>query len=196
MKYLIIVDLEATSWERGFKNFNEMEIIEIGAVKIDISSGELISQFDEFVRPINNPVLSEFCRNLTTIEQNQVDSAESFPIVWKRFTEWIGDYERSIIASWGNYDKWQFNLDCRRNGMVYIFDKRHLNIKDVCRKRFKRKKFGMASGLKMAGLEFEGTPHRGLDDARNAWRVFEIVADGNLKEIIENYFIKQADLFE
>ena len=60
----IIVDLEATCWEndRSIQN----EIIEIGAVMVNAEQ-EIISEYVEFIKPINNPELSGFCKTLTSI---------------------------------------------------------------------------------------------------------------------------------
>lgn len=59
----IIFDLEATCWaQKGPIS----EIIEIGAVKIgpDLNT---ISEFSSFVKPMRNPILSDFCKELTSI---------------------------------------------------------------------------------------------------------------------------------
>jgi len=48
MRY-IIVDLEATCWKKGTRP-DRMEIIEIGAVMLDSSSGVISDEFAEFVK--------------------------------------------------------------------------------------------------------------------------------------------------
>lgn len=196
MNRLVVVDLEATCWERGFKSFHEMEIIEIGALLIDIAGSESISEFDEFVRPVINPVLSDFCRELTSIRQEDVAQADTFPDVWQRFLAWMKTPSDILMSSWGNYDRWQFKLDCRRNGINYIFDNRHLNIKDICRKKWNRRRFGLSSALRYLELEFEGIHHRGIDDARNIWKILKITSHGNLRALIDDHFTEQMDLFE
>ena len=81
MRDYLVVDLEATCDERGRLPREEMETIEIGAVLIDgallMKSGALESrgEFQCFIRPIRHPVLSEFCRQLTSIRQEDVDQA-------------------------------------------------------------------------------------------------------------------------
>jgi hypothetical protein len=56
-----------------------MEIIEIGAVMLDEKYKD-VREFDTFVRPIANPVLSTFCTQLTTIQQSNIDGAPPFPV--------------------------------------------------------------------------------------------------------------------
>ena len=50
---------------------------------------KIIDVFHSFVRPVINPKLSEFCRNLTGIEQTTVDAADPFPVVHDRFLAWM-----------------------------------------------------------------------------------------------------------
>ena len=72
---LLIVDLEATCWEnKGM--FHEMETIEIGAVLVDLKSRDAAREFDCFIRPVRNRILSDFCKSLTSIKQEDVDAAE------------------------------------------------------------------------------------------------------------------------
>jgi len=74
----IIFDLEATCWEQG-SNIDRMEVIEIGAARLVTDDYEVRDTFSTFVRPTQEPILSEFCTNLTTINQSDVDSAPIFP---------------------------------------------------------------------------------------------------------------------
>ena len=70
----IVIDFEATCSDKNEFPREEMEIIEFAAlcVREDFSSAFL---FDSFVRPVRNPVLTEFCKNLTSITQGDVDNA-------------------------------------------------------------------------------------------------------------------------
>jgi 3'-5' exoribonuclease 1 len=168
MKY-IIVDLEATCWEER-SSTKKNEIIEIGALKLD-EDGETESEFAEFVKPLLNPVLSPFCKQLTSITQTQVDEADRFPQVLERFRKWIGsDY---VLCSWGFYDRSQFNSDCDLHRLDTRWLKRHISLKhqytDI---RGLDRHTGMSSALRLEKLKLEGTHHRGIDDARNIAKIF------------------------
>lgn len=169
----VIVDVEATCCEQGEFPRDEMEIIEIGAVAVDAATGAVESEFQAFVRPVRNPVLTEFCRHLTGITQEQVDAAEDFPTVIQRFGEWlagIGDYD---FCSWGFYDKHQFEQDSAFHGVAYPFAGPHRNLKlEFAAATGATKKLGVGWALRRLGLEFEGSPHRGIDDARNIARIY------------------------
>jgi len=55
----IILDLEATCWEGHDKSRNET--IEIGALKVN-NEKLIVSEFEEFIKPMRFPILSEFCK--------------------------------------------------------------------------------------------------------------------------------------
>ena len=163
----VFFDLEATCWKDKRKKPNET--IEIGAVMLE--SGEEISCFDAFVKPKVNPVLSGFCRELTTITQADVDSASPFGVVIDEFVEWIGD---ARLWSWGLYDRRQLERDCLIHGRdsSFLVD-RHYNFKnDFSRQRRVKKRYGMTRAMRLCGIPMTGTHHRGIDDARNISRIF------------------------
>lgn len=167
MRY-IIVDLEAACRESGMPR-TEMEIIEIGAVELLAPTAEPTRAFARFVRPVLHPDLSEFCSNLTTIVQHDVDTAESFPAVFAAFLEWIGP-EPYQLCSWGAYDLGQFLQDCTRHGITppeTFTPERHLNLKKRFSEKYAVKPMGMAGALRLLGLPLVGQHHRGIDDAYN-----------------------------
>jgi 3'-5' exoribonuclease 1 len=88
MRY-IIVDLEATCWQ-SVRDRQRMEIIEIGAVELHAASEPYTRDFSCFVRPVVEPTLSDFCLQLTSIRQKQVDFAATFREVFPAFLNWIG----------------------------------------------------------------------------------------------------------
>lgn len=162
----IIVDLEATCWEGG-NDRDRQETIEIGAVRLSPTGGEVRSTFSTLVRPVLEPNLTEFCTRLTGIRQENVDRADPFPEVFPRFVAWCGDGPHRL-ASWGSYDLRQLTLECQRHALplpVWFSD--HLNVKYFFARWKKVRPCGMAEALKISGLPLEGRHHRGLDDALN-----------------------------
>jgi 3'-5' exoribonuclease 1 len=174
---IVICDLEATCWDKGEHNPEKMEIIEIGAVLADAKSMRKLDEFNSFVRPVRNPVLSDFCVNLTSIQQQDVDDADVFPIVFSRFLDWIGDLETMRIASWGAYDLNQFKQNCRFHGIANPFRDKHINLKKKFSELHNGKKYGMKRAMRIVGLVLEGVHHRGIDDARNIFRICEKVPE-------------------
>ena len=172
MKY-IVLDLEATCWKTRQKNHTN-EIIEIGAVMID-EKGEKLSEFCRFIKPSKHPILSDFCKELTSITQTQVENAQHFPEVLKAFQDWVGIEEEQDykLCSWGFYDAKQFQKDCQLWGLDTAWLKPHISIKHqyTVVKGLSRN-MGMKRALALEGIPLEGTHHRGIDDARNIAKIF------------------------
>ena len=171
----IVVDFEATCCTQDEFPRDEMEIIEIGACCVS-NELEVISDFQAFIRPVRNPMLTEFCKELTTISQDDVDGADIFPAVLERFKVWIDSYESSLFCSWGAYDKKQLLQDCNYHKVQFPFSDEHLNLKvEYSSFLSSKKKFGVGQALRKAGMEFVGTQHRGIDDARNISRLVSYI---------------------
>lgn len=168
--YHIICDLEATCWA-GERRADRMEIIEIGAVKLASAGGPVLDDFCAFVRPVLEPTLSDFCRELTGITQADVDRAESFPVVLQRFLAWMGEPPLAF-CSWGQYDLNQLCQDCAFHNIGFPpHFERHVNVKNVWAAWKGVKPRGLARALRMMNMELEGRHHRGMDDARNIARL-------------------------
>lgn len=175
---VIVVDLEATCWEGAehaalaANQSNETEIIEIGAVRLT----ERTASFRAVIRPRRHPNLSAFCTELTGLTQAEVDAAGSFADGYAAFLDWAGGDDGMLLASWGAWDDRQLRRDCVRHGLP---EPRWtpLNIKRQFAKRAKAMGaprggwMGLSHALRWAGMQFDGSPHRAVDDARNAARV-------------------------
>ena len=167
----IVFDLEATCWKDRSLPLKS-EIIEIGALKIDRHQ-KICDEFSKFVRPKMNPKLSDFCKELTTIRQEDIDEASPFPEVITKFQEWIGQHDDFVLCSWGFYDKKQLRLDCDLHHLPANWTKDHISLKhQFAQLKNLKRPIGMGGALKMEGLKLEGTHHRGIDDARNIAKIF------------------------
>jgi inhibitor of KinA sporulation pathway (predicted exonuclease) len=173
-KHLLVVDLEATCWESGRGPREEMETIEFGAVVVRMEDLTVVDERSWFVRPRLHPQLSEFCVALTGINQDDVDSALTFEDLYKEISSWLAKYREGLgWASWGNYDRKQLESDAARIGRASpLADLDHVNLKALfaARQNIKGTRPALQRGLELCGLQFEGKPHRGIDDARNAAR--------------------------
>jgi len=172
----VVVDLEATCWDDA-RSRDQMEVIEIGAVRLtsdlEIDADD---EFSRFVQPVVDPTLSDFCTELTSITQADVDGAERFPPVFASFLSWVGE-SPAWFCSWGAYDVGQLERDCHRHDLVFPewITARHVNVKREFAAWRGVRPCGMAKALDIAGLPLEGTHHRGIDDARNIARLAQLV---------------------
>ena len=166
----VVVDLEATCWQGS--QVKEMEIIEIGAVLLDGETFHEWSDFEQFVQPVTNPMLTDFCRQLTHIKQGQIDSAPHFEEAFGNFMEWIGD-DPFKLCSWGAFDYEIFNFELDRKAMVWPPNfVGYMNLKDLYARAYSTKpSIGLRLAMRKLGMPFEGRLHRGIDDARNIARV-------------------------
>jgi inhibitor of KinA sporulation pathway (predicted exonuclease) len=177
--YYLIVDLEATCSDDGKVPRHEMEIIEIGAVVQNSKTFEIESEFQTFVRPVRHPRLTPFCTDLTGIRQDMLADAPPFPDALESFEKWMSQFDDALFCSWGDYDRNQFLQDCEYHRIGYPFRTGHLNLKaEFTRSRNLGKKLGIDKALRHLGLNFEGSHHRGLDDARNIARIVRRVCAG------------------
>ncbi len=168
----IIFDLEATCWQ-GSPPGMVQEIIEIGAFKVN-RYGEVKGSFNRFIRPVVNPFLSSFCQELTTIQQADVDRAKPFPQVVEAFQDWAGVWEEEyLLCSWGGFDKRMLINDCRLHRLEDDWTAHHINLKQQYHdlKRLKKTR-GLKHAVEAEGFDFNGTHHRGLDDAANLVQIF------------------------
>lgn len=171
----IIYDLEATCWANQFEaRGKRQEIIEIGAVKMN-EEGEILSRFERFVQPVKHTELSEFCIDLTSISQVDVNEADTFSTVIKDFQDWIGltAAEDYLLCSWGFFDKRALANDCVLHGFEQTWTKKHISLKhQYPRINGLGREMGLKKALEKEGFGFDGKHHRGIDDALNAAKIF------------------------
>lgn len=169
-KHILVVDLEATCCDLKNIPRHQMETIEIGAVMVATDSLEIIDEFQTFIKPLRHPILTEFCTQLTSITQAQVDTAPTFPTAVKLWQTWLAKFDYTIFGSWGDYDRKQLQQDSKhhRIDLPYPVSSNHINLKPVfSTAQGLPKRYGMAQALDIAGIKLIGTHHRGIDDARN-----------------------------
>jgi len=181
--FLLVIDVEATCDENArLVARHEMEIIEIGGVLLDTTTFETVAEVATFVRPVRRPILTRFCKELTTITQADVEKAPRFPEAITLVRDVIvnhGGPSDVLFASWGDYDRNQFVQDARFHRVSLPFGTQHLNLKREFSERFGiTKKLGMSQALSRAGLKPKGTHHRGIDDARNIARLAPFILRG------------------
>ncbi len=178
-EHYLIIDLEATCSDDGTVPRDEMEIIEIGAVMQNARTFEVESEFQTFVHPVRHPKLTEFCTGLTGITQEQVAGAPSYHEALEALTRWMHAFPDALFCSWGDYDRNQFRQDCEYHRVAYPFGPEHLNLKAAFALAVgRRKKSGITDALRQVGMTFEGSHHRGIDDARNIARIVRRVCIG------------------
>ena len=174
---ILVIDIEATCWEGNPPPGQKSEIIEIGICTLDIATGERLEKRSILVKPERSKV-SEFCTKLTTLTQAQVDQGISFAEACSILKEEYGSQDK-IWASYGDYDRLQFERQCQYRRNMYPFGTRHINVKTLFAIIYLLpREVGMAKALELLGTPLEGTHHRGVDDA---WNIAGILSELILK---------------
>ncbi len=166
--YYLVLDLEATCCDQGTIYREQMEIIEIGAVMVEPKNLTIIDEFQTFIKPVRHPIITQFCKSLTSISQTQVDLAPTYPEAIALLKKWLSGYSNGVFGSWGDYDRKQFQQDSNFHKVPFPIAYPHVNLKQLFTEtQGLPKRYGMAKALQIVGLPLEGTHHRGIDDARN-----------------------------
>lgn len=170
---ILVIDLEATCADDGSIPPELMEVLEVGAVWV-APDGEILDQFQSFVRPIERPQLMGFCKRLLPhIDQAAIDAAPTWRAVAAMLAE-FAQRQQQPGSWWGSFGAFDFNQVAResaRHGIANPLPLPHQNLKKAFAKARKIKQVGMATALQIAGLTLEGDHHRALDDALNIARL-------------------------
>lgn len=168
----IILDLEATCWQ-GNKMGRQQEIIEIGAYQIN-GYGDWIDDFQAFVKPIQNPRLSTYCKDLTGITQEQINRAKTFDRIFQLFEEWVHELDGpKTLCTWGAMDLPFIIADCHLHDVDYSFLPANIDLKNQYAQIKKlNREVGLAKALEFNDIDFEGSKHRAIDDAYNTSKLF------------------------
>jgi inhibitor of KinA sporulation pathway (predicted exonuclease) len=130
LDHIIVIDIESTCWDGGMPPRGQMnDIIEIGLCPIEVGSGRRLEKRSILVKPERSSV-SPFCTELTTLTQEQVDTGIPFKDACKLLESEYLSQER-LWASFGDYDRRQFEKQCRDRGIRYPFGPGHLNAKTL-----------------------------------------------------------------
>lgn len=163
---VVVVDIEATCWDSAPPDGQESEIIEVGVCLLEAATGVRWNRQSFLVRPRRSTV-SAYCTALTTLTQEQVETGASFADVCAHLKKEFLTRDR-VWASWGNYDRRQFERQSQTDGVTYPFGSSHLNVKTLfALKHALPHEVGMDKALEMLHLPLEGTHHRAGDDAWN-----------------------------
>jgi inhibitor of KinA sporulation pathway (predicted exonuclease) len=174
---ILVIDVEATCWEGDPPEGQISEIIEIGLCVLDVATGEREAPRAIMVQP-QRSTLSEFCIQLTTITPEMLADGMHFADACDLLREAYGSHQRTW-ASYGDYDRLQFVKQCEVWGITYPFGRSHINVKNLLALQLGLKKeVGLQVGTSLLGLTFEGTIHRGVDDAWNIAAVLDRVLFG------------------
>ena len=190
----IIFDLEYTAWdgaERRLKSA-EREVIQIGAIKINFDDTDIniVSTFQEFVKPTVNPQLSDYIINLTGItQQNVEDQGLTLHEALNKF-EIFCSYGKNKTFSWGD-DSRTIKKNTKLIGIEFpSFLANNTDLTSRIPMTIDQYNLNVSSGnlYRSVGLNLEFNNHDALDDTKS---IFETLKFLHLhKKIDLNYVLK------
>ena len=184
-----IVDLEATCWEVS-KVPDLNEIIDIGIVVCD-DNYNILDSWTSFVKPKINTKLSGFCKKLTSIKQNDIDSALYLSDVINNFISWFENKfevnpNQVTWCTWGSWDLKCLTADCNRNGILFPFSN-HRNLKDIYysfRNCDRSDKISLKEVILRENIAFNDKLHRGITDAFAAAKIAKLIFDSDSSRFV------------
>ena len=168
---ILVVDLESTCWDGDPPPGQSSDIIEIGLCPVDVKTLTRLEKRSILVKPVNSEI-SSFCTDLTTLTPEMLSDAGSLADA-VRILKKDYDSKDRLWASWGDYDRRQFERVCQDENVGYPFGPSHLNVKSLFAAAVGAgHEMGLDGAFKHLGLTMEGTHHRGHDDA---WNIADIL---------------------
>jgi len=182
--FYAVIDFECTC-ERGARSFKH-EIIEFPVVFLNARTLEVEMEFRRFVRPTEKPVLSPFCKELTGIEQDNIESAQTLDTVLLEFEQFLrnnglvspkvdatGSSRTFAIVTDGPWDVLAFlRKECQRKNLpLQQYWNQFVDVRHWFASGFGVRRCGPSKMLEYCGLKFQGREHSGIDDARNIARI-------------------------
>ncbi|CAI9786115.1 unnamed protein product [Fraxinus pennsylvanica] len=195
-QYFIVIDFEATCDREKIPH--PQEIIEFPSVIVNSLTGQLEACFQSYVRPTCNQLLSEFCKDLTGIQQIQVDRGVTLSEALLSHDEWLEKKgiknTNFAVVTWSNWDcQVMLESECQyKNLKKPPYFNRWINLKVPFHEVFGGVRCNLKKAVEMAGLAWQGRAHCGLDDAKNTAMLLTLLMRKGIKFSITNSIMSQS----
>ena len=187
---VLVVDLEATCWLGHPPEGQRNEIIEIGIAALDLATNTIAKSGTVLIKPVASEI-SAFCTELTHITPELI---AAHGVSFSHACQWLQDEylaHQRLWVSWGSYDLKMMQTECKLQNHPYPFSPYHQNLKRMYAKLTKTKHaLGLSKAIEALGLEFEGTHHRGGDDAYNTARIAQWLVNQYTVGVFSRYLPK------
>lgn len=167
---IIIFDTEYTCWpgslKRNWSGPNEyQEIVQIGAILADTKKFIELDSLDLLIRPVKNPILSDYFIDLTGITQKDIGQRGiPYNEALLKFFSWCRDYP---ISSFGG-DEEVLKENCGLINIPFLFSKsQFIDLIKVFKKYIPdADKYQSGAIMSAFGKKSIIRPHNALNDAR------------------------------
>ncbi len=163
---------DANGWDASKNQFREF--IQIAMLKINTRTMEVVGEFLSFVKPLRNPGLSDYCKQLTAISQDDIDGADHFDKVLLKMKEFVGD---TVCFSFGR-DFLVLYENLEINGLENPFTDQFVNIKQFfASKGVPIENYTSGTLSTHFGIKLDGHVHDAMDDVKSVLVSLEKVKD-------------------
>jgi len=192
--YICVLDFEATCW----KDNKNHEIIEFPSILLEwnLKNNTIkeVSRIQIFVKPKLNPIVSDFCYELTGITQEQVNNGTDLKSAILQHFNWLKEnapLKNVMMLTCGNWDlQTMLPNDAKNiNFNLHQIYKSFVNLKYVFEYITNTKSNSTIQMLKHLGLKMEGRLHSGIDDCNNYARIFIKLIEKGLQIGDFDYYI-------
>lgn len=184
--YVVVIDFEATC-DKNMESLKPQEIIEFPSVLVDCRQLTLGDCFQTYVKPVQHPILTDFCIHLTGIQQEQVDKGVPLAEALYWHDRWLEDKgikdKNFAVLIWSDWDcKIMLESECKLKGLNKPqYFNRWINLKVLFQNAFNGRKCNLRKAVEASGLKWKGRAHCGLDDAVNTARLaLELMRRGTI----------------
>ncbi|KAE8791598.1 Exonuclease domain-containing protein 1 [Hordeum vulgare] len=194
-QYFVVIDFEATCDKEN--NPHPQEIIEFPSVLVNSATRQLEASFQTYVRPAYHQNLTDFCKELTGIQQIQVDRGVPLSEALFMHDKWLEDkgikHKNFAVVTWSNWDcRVMLESECRfKRIRKPPYFNRWINLKVPFQEVYGGVRCNLKDAVQLAGLTWEGRAHCGLDDARNTARLLALLMHRGFKFSITNSLMWQ-----
>ncbi len=169
-RHIVIFDTEYTAWEgslkRNWSNPGEFkEVVQIAGIVIDTQNFTELDSYNAYIKPVRNPILSDYFIALTGITQEIVDrDGISVDIAYNNFVDWSRGLD---VYSFGyDLDVIAENFQILNIAMVPPVQK-FLNIKDVFEAHnINTEKYTSGTIIEYFSKKAKVSAHNALNDCR------------------------------
>ena len=173
---IIVFDLE---WnQNSYRSVADMphEIIEIGACKVNYE-GTIVSKFNRMIKPALYKKIDSHIREVTGIEQSEINHGDRFESVYREFVEWCGN--NPILITWGRDDFSVLKRNVEYHHLDLCFEAA-IDIQLIygyCFFGSTSRQMNLQAALEYAGIEKEFIAHRAVNDAEATCALLPILGE-------------------
>jgi inhibitor of KinA sporulation pathway (predicted exonuclease) len=169
---MLFVDVELTCWEGEPPAGEQSEVIAFGIVDLRTDELKIRREKMYLVRP-QGSAISPFCSMLTGITPKEADAAPPLPEVVRTIRKTFGQND---WCAWGRDDALIRESSARAGAELPFLGGFHDMAAQVRGLLGLTYRLGLDEALQRFGLDWEGSPHEALADARNLARLFVALA--------------------